>query len=269
MAIKLRVKSDSPNFAPDPNKTKEQLIQELKTGADGEDDLSLSIRKINLMTNEDIVDRIIQIDNQATIMKWRMWWVIRQRFESDKLFGQWIEEFRGDATRTLCPSSTKEIYRAYTAGKFCEFYEINNLSIVGVSQTVIYELSRPVNEAIAGEVFNAVKFQRTPVHEVKRLLEQARSIDPVHPAVFEMESGERTNDIDKESNIDVGNYLYDEPESNVEVIDYEEVDSVIEVANEEDDDAFEEFVKTIKTHHLSSSSVRALIRRLNKLLEEM
>jgi hypothetical protein len=255
MAIKARsIKFNDDEFTMD-STAKENFAVDFKSGADGESDLSLSVDKINLMTNEDIVDRIIQIDNQATIMKWRMWWVIRQRFESDKLLGQWIEEFRLSSTHALCVGSQQDIHRSHTAGKFCELHGVNDLSIVGVSQTVIYELSRPVNEAIAGEVFNAVKFQRTPVHEVKRLLEQARSIDPDVIEVSE-EGGSFFNDL----------------ESNIEVIDYgevEEIDSVIEVANEEDDDAFEEVVTVIKTHHLSSSSVRVLIYRLNKLLEEM
>jgi hypothetical protein len=225
----------------------------------------LSDSGLNKMSNDDLINRLIQIDNQATLMKWRIWWVLRQRYESNILFGKFIEELGEDSIRALCPNNTREIHRSHTAGKFCELHGINDLSTIGLSQTVIYELSRPVNESIAGEVFKIIKNQKTQVKEVKRLLDKARSIEP-----DVLGRDNKMVDVsDKEPNTEVNSYLYDEPESNVEVIDYKEVDSVIEVANEEDDDAFEEFVKTIKTHHLSSSSVRALIRRLNKLLEEM
>jgi len=156
------------------------IKREFINGANGgvKDDLWL-FSGLNEMTTKELLDRLYQVDNQATMMAWRIWWAIRQHYESDQLFGQFIAELKSDSTQTLCLTGQKEIYRAWTAGKFCEKYGINDLSEFGVSQTAIYELSRPVNEAIAEQILDSIKLQKLSVNEVKRLLEQARVISTI------------------------------------------------------------------------------------------
>lgn len=138
----------------------------------------LSLNGLKFLSNDDLLGRYIQIDNGATRTKWHICWLLRQRFDSDKLFGQYIEEFR-DSTGTLCPSNRKDLYRSWRAGKFCETYGINSLEDFNLSKTVVYELSQAANEDVTGGVFDSIKNKDMPVsvQEVRRLLEQARSIE--------------------------------------------------------------------------------------------
>jgi len=161
---------DNERFVADPNFT---------TSADSTNALTLSINQLSQMSNDDLMDRASQIDEQATLMTWKILWIIRQRFESDKLFGQYVEEYRANSTHGNSVGSQQAVNTAWLAGKFCETYKINNLSAVGVSKSVVYELSRPMNEEISGEVFKTIKARKEHItfYEVKRLLNQARSID--------------------------------------------------------------------------------------------
>ena len=138
----------------------------------------LSLNGLKFLSNDELLGRYIQIDNGAARTKWHICYLLRQRFDSDKLFGQYIEAFR-DSTGTLCPSNRKDLYRSWRAGKFCETYGINNLEDFKLSKTVIYELSQVANEDVASKVFDAIKNQDEPasVQDVRRLLEQARSIE--------------------------------------------------------------------------------------------
>ena len=243
------------------------------TSGDNAGALTLSTRQLTQMSNHELMDRVAQIDEQATLMIWRILWVIRQRFESDKLFGQYIEDYRSTATHGTSVGSQQSVNTAWLAGRFCETYKIYDLLSVNIPKSAIYELSRPMNEGVVGAVFDEirVKKERVLFSDVKRLLSKARSVSSAN---------ENGGDVDRDSSVRTCDITSSdceersfEPESNVEVIDYdevEEIDSVIEVANEEDDDeTLEEIVTSIKKHHLSSSSVRVLIYRLNKLLEEM
>ncbi len=162
-----------------PTTTPIMIDPEFDVSADGASELSISRRQLSQMNNDDLMDRAFQIDEMATIMFWKIIWIVRQRFDSDTLFGRYIEEYRLRSAGTLCPSNRKEIYRAWIAGKFCETYGIEHLSSIGLTKTSIYELGSPKNEDVAGEVFAEIKESKepVPVHEVRRLLKKAKSID--------------------------------------------------------------------------------------------
>jgi hypothetical protein len=136
--------------------------------------LEQSFADMNRMPLEELVDRLEQIDNQATLIKWRIWWAIRQKFPSDKLFGQYIAELRM-TTHANCVGSQQEINRALNAGRFCEAHRITDLNSVGVLQSGIYELSRPVNDDIAPKIFRAVKNKGYPLAEIQRRIGEARA----------------------------------------------------------------------------------------------
>lgn len=156
---------------------------------DGAKNYLADMNRLNDLSNEDLLDRFVNIDNQAEMMKWRICWVLRQRFESDKLFGQCIEEFMG-STQTLCQGRQKEINRAWRAGKFCENYGIDSLIEFKLSKTVVYELSQAVNEDIAGKVLDSIKTKDVPitVQETKLLLAQNRAVATIYPSNVELEA---------------------------------------------------------------------------------
>jgi len=165
----------------------------------------LSLNGLKFLSNDELLGRYIQIDNGATRTKWHICWLLRQRFDSDKLFGQYIEEFR-DSTGTLCPSNRKDLYRSWRAGKFCETYGINSLEDFKLSKTVVYELSQAANEDVAGSVFDFIKNQdvSVSVQEVRRLLEQAQSIEgkgniKAENKLFDLMKLGKTDEVDSET----------------------------------------------------------------------
>src|SRR5659263_102007 len=85
-----------------------------------------SFSDLKKLSNDELINRLEQIDNQAMLMRWRILWVLRQRFPSDRLFGQYIAELR--ATRAICAGSHQDVNRALHAGRFCERHQITDLN---------------------------------------------------------------------------------------------------------------------------------------------
>jgi hypothetical protein len=133
-----------------------------------------SFSDLKKLSNEELVDRWEQVDNQATLIKWRILWALRQRFPSDKLFGQYLADLK--ATRAICAGSHQEINRALHAGRFCEQYRITDLGSVGLLQSAVYALSRPSNGPITDQVYKQIKNKNVPVKDVERYIEQAKAV---------------------------------------------------------------------------------------------
>jgi len=139
--------------------------------------LEQSFKDLKKMTVEDLVDRLEQIENQSTLIKWRIWWAIRQHFPSDKLFGQYINELR--STHQSLVGSQQHINLCINAGRFCEKHKINDLTKIGISATGIYELARPVNDEVATDIFKDVKHKGYQVDEIKRRISQAKVVSEI------------------------------------------------------------------------------------------
>jgi hypothetical protein len=148
-----------------------------KDGIIQQQDDIFSFSGLKKLSNEELIDRLEQVDNQATLIKWRILWALRQRFASDKLFGQYIAELK--STRAICAGRHQEINRALHAGRFCEKHRITNLGSVGLLQSAVYALSRPANEAIADEVYKQIKHKNIPVKDVERYIEQAKAVSTI------------------------------------------------------------------------------------------
>lgn len=142
------------------------------------------------LSTEDLLDRLEKIDNQATLMRWRIWWAIRQQFKSDKLFGQYIISLKENAHYAHLIGNQQDINRALNAGKFCEAHGITDLDAIGLLKSSIYALSRPANADVADSVFNAAKRKNLPNTEVERMVYEAKSITvEKEPAVERLEHG--------------------------------------------------------------------------------
>lgn len=228
-------------FVSDPNFT---------TSADSTGALTLSISQLSQMSNDDLMDRAYQIDEQATLMTWKILWIIRQRFESDKLFGQYVEWYRANSTHGISVGSQQAVNTAWLAGRFCETYKINDLSIVGVSKSVIYELSRPMNEDISGEVFKTIKSRKEHIkfYEVKRLLNQARSIDTTSGGCSNKLGNDYLDIADNGKNDSVDTYVF--------IVDTDGEERVIG-----------EIISIVKSQQ-SVEFVKRLINELQKMVED-
>jgi hypothetical protein len=137
-----------------------------------------SVSALKNLSNEDLLFRLKSIDNQYTVMRWRIWWAIRQHFKSDKLFGQYLNELREDSKYAELVGSQTEIYRAYCAGKFCEKWKISSISDAKIPRTAIYVLARQtddISDAIYREIKHSAR-RRFMLDEVERLIEQKRAV---------------------------------------------------------------------------------------------
>jgi len=153
------------------------------------------------LSNEQLLDRLDQIDKQAILIKWRIWWEIRSRFKSDKLFGQYINELRNDSTHGNLVGSQQSINQFANAGKFCERHRITDLNQVGMQISSIYELSRPSNEEISRLVYREVKNKGYSYTEVKRRIEVAKAINQVPETINYNESKPESISEEKDRNV--------------------------------------------------------------------
>ena len=178
----------------------------VETLSDGEVS-PLSLDGLKFLSNEELVERYVQIDQGAARAKWHICWLLRQRFESDKLFGQYVEDL--NATQTNCLGSQMTVWRYWRAGAFCDRYEIDKLSDFNLSKSAVYELSAPVNELVAERVLSVIKTQseRMPVSTVKRLIEQSKAVATQEPADSVIGNSDETTFIATEDEDEKTEYL--------------------------------------------------------------
>lgn len=131
---------------------------------------------LNKLSNDDLIDRLEQIESQSMLIKWRILWTLRQRFSSDTLFGKYLASLKSESTRYIIASGSKTITKSIHAGRFCEKHKITSLEDVGLLPSSIYALSRPIYEDISDNVFKKVKKKNLPNKEVEQLLEQAKAV---------------------------------------------------------------------------------------------
>ena len=145
-----------------------------------------SLDNLKKLSNEQLLDRLEQVDTQSTLIKWRILWTLRQRFLSDKLFGQYLADLKNSSTSYIIASSPQTITKSIQAGRFCEKHKITSLGEVGLRPSSIYALSRPIYEDISDSVFKQVKKKNLSNVEVERLLEQAKAISTVEKQPIEI-----------------------------------------------------------------------------------
>jgi len=138
-----------------------------------------SLDNLNKLTNDALIDRLEQVDTQSTLIKWRILWTLRQRFPSDKVFGQYLVDLKSNATHSHIVSSQQTITKFIQAGRFCEKHRIASLESVGLLPSSIYALSRPIYEDVSDSVFKQVKKKNLSNVEVERLLEQAKAVSTI------------------------------------------------------------------------------------------
>jgi hypothetical protein len=191
-----------------------------------------SISALKNLSNEDLLFRLKSIDNQYTVMRWRIWWAIRQHFKSDKLFGQYLNELREDSKYAELIGSQTEIYRAYCAGKFCEKWKISSLSDAKIPRTAIYVLARQtddISDAIYGEIKHSAR-RRFMLEEVERLIEQKRAVLTIEstlaPPVERIDYGGEKRGVEVKDGIAQDGELLEQQEDARPVIEHEHVKPV-------------------------------------------
>ena len=57
-----------------------------------QDDSLWSTVNLKKLDNYELLDRLVAVEEESWTIKAKLWWHLRQRFPSDKLFGQFILE---------------------------------------------------------------------------------------------------------------------------------------------------------------------------------
>ena len=129
------------------------------------------------MDVEQLTDRWESIENQSKVMIWLIAYHLRERFASNIKFGNYIQELRErNPYHPLCVNAHSSITRFIHAGRFAVKHKITDIDKVGLSATVLYKLSSPVNENVADSVYKEIRSKNPAVAEVDRLIMQKKSL---------------------------------------------------------------------------------------------
>jgi hypothetical protein len=109
------------------------------------------------LTLEALLDRLERVDNQASLLRWKIFSAIRAHFLSDKLYGQYLAELRENPNYAGLIGTQQDAHRSACAGRFCEKHGINNLNDAGILKSTVYARLIAQAKAITGEVVPEVQ----------------------------------------------------------------------------------------------------------------
>ncbi len=139
---------------------------------DGKSDESVfSLQRLDLLSQDEIVERIDAIEAQAWLLKARLIWELRKRFPSDKEFGQYLNVLR-NSTSQFMASSSSQVSKLAAIGRFCEEHKISDMGKTKVYQESLYELARLEDKVIASKILKTVRNKHMSVADVKRIIQQ-------------------------------------------------------------------------------------------------
>jgi len=160
----------------------------------------LSSSALSKLNEWELADKFEKIDGDYHLLKWKIASLIKGKFKSDKLYGQFLQELRDThPSHPLCTIKTATLRRYYKAAEICDILKIDNLKAVGLSPTMIYELGELKNKDKLNEIYEQIKNENVvssskskkkkkaeilevlqknaKVEDVKRLIKLADSID--------------------------------------------------------------------------------------------
>lgn len=135
-----------------------------------------SVAHLKKLTVQQLENKLEEVEEQSTLIKWRIWWAIRQKFDSDRLFGEHINELRLNSTRPGWPSSPRDISRSIAAGRFCEKHRISDLNTVRIYKESIYLLMSLKDEGIAGKILSEIRRRHTEPTAVRKMIDDATTV---------------------------------------------------------------------------------------------
>ncbi len=166
-------------------KTREKL-EEFKSTLPSQSDTQLqeeneasiwSVENLKKLSVEEIEDRLWAVEEQSVLIKWRLWWALRQKFgKNDKAFGQHINEMREHSTRPGWPTSPRDITRSVACGRFCEKHNISDLTGIKIHQGAIEALSSIEDKKITTDILRQIRRKYVAVGDVKKMIMNATQV---------------------------------------------------------------------------------------------
>ena len=133
-----------------------------------------TVADLNRLTDGQLVDRLEQIEGQSFLIKCRILWELRQRFASDRLFGQYLVEI--SSTRQFLAGSQSSISSFIAVGRFCEQQKLSDLNQSKISKGSICKLSMMSDADAAVKILQNIRQKNVPLREVERMIEQSKAV---------------------------------------------------------------------------------------------
>jgi|688.fasta_scaffold324563_2 hypothetical protein len=115
---------------------------------------------------DQLAQRYVEIDAQSQLLKGLILLEARNRFESDREFGAWIQ-----STQALCLGGGQPARTRYI--NLARFFKDRDMT--GISITAAYEISRPDNADIAEEIYIYALNKNLQVAEIKQKIELVKT----------------------------------------------------------------------------------------------
>ena len=135
-----------------------------------------STNDLKKLTKEGLIERLEMLHKNATLLRWRILAALRAKFDSDRLYGQYLDTIRTDPEYAHLIGKQQDMNRAALAGKWIEMHGITDLNEAGILISTVYALSRPQNADIQDKIYRAIRRKSVPIAEVERMIMEARSI---------------------------------------------------------------------------------------------
>lgn len=157
-------------------------IQEIDY-VEGRDDLtSLSL--------DELAFQFESIEQQSQLLQGRILLEARSRLNSDIEFGEWVNKHTG----TLCSTTRQQRTRLMNLARY-----FGNKDTKGISLTVCYEISAPVNEDVADKVYEYALNKNLSVSDIKAKIKEEKKRLPVLESNAEHHDQESFTETDHET----------------------------------------------------------------------
>jgi hypothetical protein len=168
----------------------EQLRKTFTTGAETEDITSAELtsewgfKDLKAMTPDQLADRMLQIDEQAVMLKWVIMMRIRDKFPSDREMGDFVNSIaKYNPEHPLCTITQQSRNRYIHAGRFITRHKITDLVKLKVTPTAVMEIAQPQYRDVADQVLADIRSKGFTVDQVIKKLKIAKAVnsgmDPV------------------------------------------------------------------------------------------
>ena len=117
--------------------------------------------------NDELINDLGGISKQYYFIVSSILWELRQRFDSDKEFGQFLQSALSNWVSSISPSQRN---RYINLGQFIKTYEIDDLDVLGIPISGMYEIASCKDKVKAEKVYLGAKDKNLPVKQIKSWL---------------------------------------------------------------------------------------------------
>jgi hypothetical protein len=146
----------------------------------GDDTVDQSLPDLTVLTLDDLAARYTSIDQQSQLFKGLILLEARERLPDNKKFGAWIKSIQA-----LCLDNQPTLTRYMNFAKY-----FKDKDRTGISLTAAYEISAPVNEAIADKIYEYALNKNLSVADIQKRIQVEKGVqaeDKSNPATINTE----------------------------------------------------------------------------------